>query len=234
MFINTKAIVLHSFRYQDKSLIVKCFTQKEGLSTFFVKNAFSKSKTQNMAYFQPLTLLDIHYKEKKANSLNYFHQVHLSQPYRTITSDFNKSVVVMFLAEILNSVVQENQENEELFVFLEHSLLWYDTCNWNADFHIFVLFQITKYLGFHPDDSYHNELYFNKREGYFTNDFQYDCYNEEETLLFKKGLSIELGKSSSLNGVERKQILQLILDYFQTHLHQLKTINSLQVVSELY
>ena len=234
MYQSTKAIVLHTVRYQEKSLIVKCFTEKEGIQTFFVKNAFSKTKTQNISYFQPLTLLEVQYKEKKGNALNYFHQVQLLHHYVSMTTEFNKSIVVMFLAEVLHTVLQEGQQNEELYSFLEHSFLWYDACEWDADFHLFILFQTTRYLGFYPDDSYNDEMYFNKKEGYFTNEFQYECFNEEETILFKKGLSLRLGQTSELNGHDRKIIIQLIIDYYQTHLNQFKVIHSLQVVSELY
>lgn len=234
MYITTKAIFLNAIRYQEKSLIVKCFTEAEGIKSFFVKNAFSKSKTQNIAYFQPLTLLEIQYKEKKKGSLHYFHHIRLLHPYVSLANDYDKRIVVMFLTEVLNLILQENQENKDLFAFLQHSFIWFDTCEWDPNFHLYLLFQITKYLGFYPDDNYEDHLYFNKKEGYFTHDFQWECMNEEETLLFIKGLNIRLGESNLLNGAERKQILHLLIDYYQTHQLPFKTIHSLQVVNELY
>ena len=44
MQIKTKAIVLSSLKFQDKSLIVKCFTASDGLKTYFVRDAFSVKK----------------------------------------------------------------------------------------------------------------------------------------------------------------------------------------------
>lgn len=234
MYISSKAIVLSSVRYQEKSLIVKCFTEKDGVKTYFVKNAFSKSKTQNISYFQPLTLLQIQYKEKNSSTLNYFHSINLLQPYTTIYTDFNKSIVVMFLAEILNNILQEDQHSPDLFTFLENSFIWYDMADWNPDFHLYILFQVTKFLGFYPDDNFTSELYFNKKEGAFTNVFSLDCFNEEETNSFKKGLTLEISEKRELYGKERKNILHTIIEYYQTHQKRLKKINSLEVVSELF
>ena len=36
MLIKTKAIVISTTKYQDKSLIVKCLTKSEGIKTYFV------------------------------------------------------------------------------------------------------------------------------------------------------------------------------------------------------
>jgi hypothetical protein len=47
-------------KYQEKSLIVKCFTQIDGLKSYFVPNAFSAKKSnQKIAYFQPFSILEI-------------------------------------------------------------------------------------------------------------------------------------------------------------------------------
>jgi DNA repair protein RecO (recombination protein O) len=41
MQVKTKAIVISSIKYQEKSLIVKCFTLSHGLKSYFVRNAFA-------------------------------------------------------------------------------------------------------------------------------------------------------------------------------------------------
>ena len=59
MLVKTKAIVLSSLKYQEKSLIVKCFTLSDGLKSYFVRDAFSGRKgNHKIAYFHPLTLMD--------------------------------------------------------------------------------------------------------------------------------------------------------------------------------
>ena len=45
MQIKTQAIVLSAIKYQEKSLIVKCFTQSDGLKSYFIPSAFSSKKS---------------------------------------------------------------------------------------------------------------------------------------------------------------------------------------------
>ena len=74
MLVKTKAIVISTLKYQEKSLIVKCFTQSDGLKSYFVRNAFSSGKTsQKIAYFQPLTILESEATHKNKGTLEHFH-----------------------------------------------------------------------------------------------------------------------------------------------------------------
>jgi DNA repair protein RecO (recombination protein O) len=70
MLVKTKAIVLSSLKYQEKSLIVKCFTESDGLKSYFVPSAYSNKKVnQKIAYFQPLTIIEIEANHKNIPSI---------------------------------------------------------------------------------------------------------------------------------------------------------------------
>src|SRR5574343_60447 len=125
MLIKTKAIVLSAIKYQEKSLIVKCYTHYHGVKSYFVPAAFStKKSSQRVAYFQPLTLLEIEATHKNKGTLEHFKEVKLAHPYQTIPLDIIKSTIVIFLSEILHHSILEEEKNEALFEFLETALLW--------------------------------------------------------------------------------------------------------------
>ena len=42
--VSTKAIVLSSLKYSDTSLIVKCYTQEEGLKSYLIKGVLKAKK----------------------------------------------------------------------------------------------------------------------------------------------------------------------------------------------
>ena len=66
MFVQTKALVLHSLKYNDSSLIVHCYTQELGRQSFLVKGVLSSRKGRfRKALFQPLMLLDLSFQMKK-------------------------------------------------------------------------------------------------------------------------------------------------------------------------
>src|SRR5690349_16246457 len=123
MQIKTKAIVISALKYQEKSLIVKCFTLSHGLKTYFVRDAFSNRKSnQKMAYFQPMTILEIEATHKNKGTMEHFKEIKIASPFQSIHSDIYKSTIVMFVSEILHHSIHEEEKNETLFTFLETAL----------------------------------------------------------------------------------------------------------------
>jgi DNA repair protein RecO (recombination protein O) len=83
--IKTKAIVLSSIKFQEKSLIVKCFTESDGLKSYFVQSAYSNKKAnQKIAYFQPLTMIEIEANHKNKGTLEHFKEIRLAHSYYSI------------------------------------------------------------------------------------------------------------------------------------------------------
>ncbi|RZJ69404.1 MAG: DNA repair protein RecO, partial [Flavobacterium sp.] len=157
MLVKTKAIVISSLRYQEKGLIVKCFTESDGLKSYFIRDAFSAKKSnQKVAYFQPLSLLEIEASHKNKGTLEYFKEVKLAHPYHSINTDITKTTIAIFLSEMLHHSIKEEEKNQELYSFLETALLWLDSHDEAANFHLILLLEVTKYLGFYPDGSVNN------------------------------------------------------------------------------
>ncbi len=235
MFIKTKAIVLKALKYQEKSLIVTCYTQSHGVKSFFVPTAFSaKKNNQKIAYFQPLTLLEIEFNHKNKGTLEHFKEIKISEPYYTISTSIHKNAIVLFLSETLYHALNENTSNESLFEFLETSLLWLDHHDEVANFHIMLLLKITKFLGFFPDLST-NGTYFDLLNGSFSGYKNTHCTTESECILLKKALQTDFGNLSQiLSGTERQMVLQIVLKYYQIHIENFKIPQSLSILKEVF
>ncbi len=235
MQIKTKAIVISSLKYQEKSLIVKCLTFSDGIKSYFVPNAFSAKKSnQKIAYFQPLSILEIEANHKNKGTLEYFKEIKLAVPFQTINSEIIKSTIVIFLSEILHSCIQEQEKNEDLFTFLETALLWLDTHEETSNFHLILLIEMTKFLGFYPS-KYNNEPYFEMTEGLFSSFQGISCLSIHETDLFKKLLELKFDSSQKIfSGTERQILLKIILDYYSIHLDGFKKPKSLDVLKEVF
>jgi DNA repair protein RecO (recombination protein O) len=236
MLVKTKAIVISSLKYQEKSLIVKCFTLSDGLKSYFVQSAFSNRKSnQKIAYFQPLTLLEIEANHKKKGTLEHFKEIKLASAYQTINTDIIKSTIVIFLSEILHHSIQEEEKNENLFLFLESALLWLDNHDETANFHLILMMEITKFLGFYPDVSEIDCNYFEMKEGVFTPSLGTSCLSEHETHLFKKLLDLKFDSDQKVFvGIERQILLKFLLDYYSFHLDGFKKPKSLDVLKEVF
>lgn len=236
MLVKTKAIVFSSLKYQEKSLIVKCFTLSNGLKSYFVRDAFSSRKSnQKIAYFQPLTILEIEAVHKNKGTLENFKEIKIATPFQTLHSDIYKSTIAMFISEILHHSIHEEEKNESLFTFLETALHWLDNHNEIANFHLILMLETTKYLGFYPDISEIEFSFFNINEGVFTPFQTIGSLTEHETNLFKKLIDLKFDNEQKIFGViERQILLKILIDFYSFHLDGFKKPKSLEVLKEVF
>ncbi len=236
MQIKTKAIVISAIKYQEKSLIVKCFTLSDGLKSYFVRDAFSSRKSnQKIAYFQPLTILEIEAVHKNKGTLENFKEIKIATPFHSIHSDVVKSTIVMFLSEILHHSIHEEERNEALFTYLETALNWLDNHTEMANFHLILLLEITKYLGFYPDVSDMDLKYFEMTEGIFSPFHAVSSLTEHETNLFKKLIELKLDSDQkTFHVIERQLLLKIMIDYYSFHLDGFKKPKSVAVLKEVF
>ncbi len=236
MQVKTKAIVISSLKYQEKSLIVKCLTHSDGLKSYFVPNAFSTKKgNQKIAYFQPLSILEIEASHKNKGSLEHFKEIKLAHAYKNIPNDIIKSTIVLFLSEILHYSIHEEEKNESLFDFLESALLWLDAHDETTNFHLILMLEMTKFFGFYPDNSESVFNFFDCKEGNFTAFQGTNCLSEHETFLFKKLIDLKFDSDQKVfAGVERQVLLKILLDYYLMHLDGFKKPKSLDVLKEVF
>jgi DNA repair protein RecO (recombination protein O) len=149
MLHKTQGIVFRFTKYGDTSIIVTIFTELFGLQTYIVNGVRSKSSKGRIALFQPLTLLDmvVYYKENA--SIKRIKEVKCLHPYQTLQTDIRKSSIAMFINELLNKAVKEENHAQELFEFLLQSLIFLDDQKTDFEnFHLMLLLKLSKFLGF--------------------------------------------------------------------------------------
>lgn len=236
MQIKTQAIVLSAIKFQEKSLIVKCFTKSDGLKSYFIPSAFSAKKSnQKIAYFQPLNLLEIETNHKNKGTLEHFKEVKLAYNYQNINTDIVKSSMVLFLSEVLHNSIFEEEKNEDLFTYIETSLMWLDTHDTISNFHLIFLIQLTKFLGFYPQLQESDASYFEMIDGIFSPFQGTSCLNEQETKLLKKLLNLRFEDAQkNFHKEERQVLLKTLLEYYSIHLQGFKKPNSLEVLKEIF
>jgi len=236
MLVKTKAIVISAIKYQEKSLIVKCFTEADGLKSYFIRDAFSSRKNSlKIGYFQPLNILEIEATHKNKGTLEYFKEVRLAYPYYSITTDISKTTIAMFLAEMLQHSIKEEEKNQALYSFLETALLWLDSHDDVANFHLILLLEVTKFLGFYPDTSLNSHGWFEMTEGIFIPFESLTCLSEAETGLLRRLMELKFDNSTrAFHVTERQALLKILLDYYSFHLDGFKKPNSLEVLKEVF
>lgn len=200
----TKGIVLSYIKYSETSIIVRIFTREFGLKAYIINGARSKSAKSKMAFYQPLTLLDLVIYEKEGGSLSRISESKLILPFQLIPFDFLRSGIGMFMAEVMGRSVFEGYQNEEFFDFLESSIRLLDEKETVlVHFPLVFLWESSKYLGFAPEDS----------ESFFIELKQYpqgpDVMEEE-----KDYLKSIIAKSFLCNDSAPSKIRRNMLDHF--------------------
>ncbi|PKQ45872.1 DNA repair protein RecO [Confluentibacter flavum] len=238
MLVSTNAIVISKLKYSDNDLIVKCYTQHYGMLSFLLKGVLkSKKGAVQTAYFQLLSQLTIVVDYKTNRSLHTIKEVKLNHLYSSLHTNVVKSAVVMFLSEVLSSTLKEEEQNETLFSYLETSLLWFDSHEEYANFHLLFLLKLTKYLGFYPEVNNLEYDYFNLQDGKFEfNPSSKYAISGENLGLLKILLNTSFDNLSEIkiNAKQRQLFLNMLLLYFELHLGSFKTPKSLQIFNQVF
>jgi DNA repair protein RecO (recombination protein O) len=238
MQVTTKAIILSSLKYGDTSLIVKAYTASDGLKSYLLKGVLSSKKGKlKAAYFQPLTQLELTANHKNKGTLETIREVKIVNPYKTLHSDIIKNSLVLFLAEMLSNSIQEEQQDASLYNYLEYSLQWLDNNEKIANFHLLFLLNLTKFLGFYPEESEGINDYFDLQEGQFIKSPSLNPLIENEnTIEFKKllGINFDALKGIKIAKGNRESLLKSVILYFELHLHGFRKPKSLAVLNAVF
>ncbi|WP_452224842.1 DNA repair protein RecO [Lacinutrix chionoecetis] len=237
MLLTTNAIVLSKLKYRDNDLIIKCYTQKEGVVSYLLKGVLKSKKGSKIAYYQLLTQLELVTDFKASRSLQYIKEVKINHLYNSLHTNVLKSAIVMFLAEVLSTTLNEAEQNDTLFNYLEATLQWLDTHDKFANFHLLFLLNLSKHLGFYPDTSNMDAAYFNLEDGKFEQEkhSKYSISAENLTLLKQLlGTTFDALDTVKINAKQRQSFLNLILVYFQLHLGSFKKPKSLQIFNDVF
>lgn len=237
MIVNTNAIVINALKYGEADLIVRCFTQKSGLKSYLLRGVLKSKKGKFKAsLFQPLTQLELVAKHKDKGSLEYLQDAKLLMHYQSLHTNVIKTTMVLFLSEVLRNSIQEEEQNEELYSYLENAFNWLDAHDSIANFHLLFLLKLTRFLGFYPDVG-EEGAFFNMLEGVFqdikTNEY---CIEGENLDLLKLllGTNFDELNSVKLNKASRSNFLTMLLGYYQLHIESFKKPKSLTVLNEIF
>ena len=160
MIINTDAIVLKTFSYGETSLISRCFTKDKGKISFMIKGAKSK-KNLISPYFQPLSYINIIYKENEKRELQIVSKVSFVQIWTQIPLSLRKMSLSQSILEISDFTLEKNDPYPNLFNILIKTFQIFESGDINEN----ILFwnyecKILSEMGFmiNTEDNFDSEL----------------------------------------------------------------------------
>ena len=224
MYFQTKGIVLSSVKYSESSIICKIYTAKFGLQSYLINGV--RKKKGGSAYYQSLNILDLTVYHKNNSQLQRVKEVKVPNSYSSIPFHVLKSSIAMFLAEVLSKCLKEEEENTELFSFIESALLEFDKADFDSQFHLRFLVALSGYLGFYPNLDNHHLPYFDLMNGCFCEKQGGHKHYLKNSADFVSALKLE--KTNNKN-----KILEDILEYYKLHVDGFSHIKSKDVLESV-
>lgn len=198
-------------------------------------------KTGNRSVlFQPLFILDLELYYKASREMQNLKEFSVFFTPYDIYSNIKKSAVAMFLGEVLTSVLKEESPHEEMFDFIEKSIIYFDKCKEGyANFHIAFLARLSSFLGFEPGRKVDKDnMFFDMLNGVFVRvpPVHGNYANEEISPILSDFFlsSYDSASNISLTGKVRNDILEILVRFYSLHLPGLKKVRSLEVLKEVF
>ena len=91
------------------------------------------------AQFQPLNLIDLSYREARKSELRQIIDLKVIDPFTDLPFNPVKRTIAIFIAELIQNAIKEQEPNQKLFEFLYNSIHWIDLSKQSYGHFIFCL-----------------------------------------------------------------------------------------------
>ena len=204
------------------------------------KGVMGKKGKLRSAQFQPLNLIDLKYREARKSDLRQILDLKVINPFTDLPFNPIKRSIAIFIAELLQNAIKEQEQNLKLFEFLYNSIHWIDLSKKGYNhFHLMFMMKLTKHLGFYPTLDLDKEAkYFDLQQGVFRSVAppHSNFIDSEQLSAWKQLINIKLETINNLlfsNSLKRK-LLQTMMMYYKLHLIHFKELNSHHILQSVF
>lgn len=220
MLHKTRGVVFRFTKYGETSIIVNIFTELFGLQSYIVNGIRSKSSKNQIALYQPLTLLDLVVYYRENANINRIKEVKCLYPYQSIPLDIKKSAAALFINEVINKTIKEESHALELCNFMIDSFITLDTMTIKVEnFHLVFLLKLSRLLGFGAHNT--NEVMGARAT---------DMETEE---IIGQLIKSDYSDLVRMTNIQRRDILDLVLKFYADHIESLGEMRSVQVLRDV-
>jgi DNA repair protein RecO (recombination protein O) len=236
MLIKTRGIVLGYIRYRETSISARVYTERLGLQTYVVNGVRKAKPPGRIALFQPFTMLELVAYTSRTGGITRLSEFRCAESFSSIPYDVRKSSVALFLSEVLSRTVLEEEENVPLFTFLHDSILAFDQQKEGFEnFALAFLLRLASYLGFGAESGQEitSQVAFAGAAPTTAADSGPTVLRFQEFDQYFDELMRDPGSATVPNGRIRRELLLVLIRYYQLHIEKLGEIRSLAVLSEV-
>ncbi len=234
-----RGIVLGTLKYGEKGLVVHMLTDTHGRQSYMIQGIRPTAKGSRMALLQPMFAVEFEGLTSSKLSMHRLKDLAPGIVLRTLPFDVRKSTIALFMAEVLYRLVRENEPLGALFDFVWGSIEALDHIDEGiANFHLWFLANLSRPLGFSPDNEYTDGAWLDIRDGHFTpHALLPSCALAPENARILHDMlecDVRYLGEVGLNRTERVAFLEAMLKYYAYHLEGIKAVESIRVLKEVF
>ncbi|HCB63529.1 MAG: hypothetical protein A2W93_07440 [Bacteroidetes bacterium GWF2_43_63] len=233
MIAVVRCIVLHTVKYGDSGLIIKCLTE-DGLRTFFIASYLKNNRNKYPFLSYPLSIAECEYISGLSGKLPKIKSLSLDYVPRSGSFDFRRQAMATFMAECAMRYIREESMSEEIFNFMEQSIHFInESKNLPATYPVRFGFELVSLLGFGIGSQGNSEepLIFTLDKGFVPGTTQ-AALNLTDSGFLKEIISSDANSPSETRIPSRslKNIFQAMLMYFRFHFPETATLKSPEIL----
>jgi DNA repair protein RecO (recombination protein O) len=239
MLQKTRGIVLRSLKYGETGMITTIYTEAFGRMAFIMQGIHGKRTAVKGNLLKQLFLLEMEVDFKQGRELQRVKEIKNVSPFGSIPFGIVKSSQALFLAELLEKVLREEESRPDLFGFLFRSIQVLDLLEDGVNnFHLIFLIQLTRYLGFGPSNNYSesNQL-FDMIAGKFVllpPAHPWFLQKHESSVIAQLiGMSYQNSTEFKPDQGLRNVLLDFVLEYYGLHMGNKLNLKSLEIFREI-
>jgi DNA repair protein RecO (recombination protein O) len=206
----------------------------------FMVNGVRKAKPRfSLAYFQPLSIVDLVIYRKHTSALKRFREIHYAVTHKEIPYHPVKSCIAFFMAELLYRSLHDSDPHTDLFDFSCDAIRYFDQMPQGYEsFHLYFMIHLMRYLGFCPATTTYRPGYvFNLTEGTFhpPDPSRPRCTATETALLIYKLQQSDIKNFERviMTTQQRACLLDTLIEFFACHHPHPVSWRSLDVLREV-
>ena len=235
-----RGVVLHTIKYGDSSMVVYLLTDTGGRQSYMVQGVrSSRGRGSKLALFQPMFALEFEGLESPRMQLHRMRDVRNGIVLQSLPFDVRKSTIALFMAETLYRLVRESEPDGPLFDFVWGSVAALDALTEGiANFHLWFLSNLSRFLGFSPGNDYLPDAWFDIREGIYTpsRPAHDEALSRDDACILHDMLECDVRciAEIGLNRRQRVAYLDALLTYYGYHLDAIHAVRSVGILQEVF
>ena len=239
MQFKTSGIVLHTIKYTDSTSIITVYTQQFGKVSYMVHGVNKKKSVFPAAFLQPLSLIEMDVFHTPGKNIQRLKEIRMEHPFTGIPFDPVKNALALFLSEVLFRTLKQTECDDNLYLFIENSILQLDCSEKGiSNFHLVFLLKLTRYLGFEPNQDEGHANYFDLMNGVFLKEKPLHSHFvlPEISADFINVLNADYSTMDILpfTRARRANLLKSIVEYYQLQVPDFHELHSLAVLQSLF